>query len=233
MKTGARQIVVLVVLTVCMLSLGEAKTKAKNEEQVRAEYLHRVTQSATPVEAAGLGSLWVQGGLLTNAASDYKAMRLHDTIIIQVVQQTTAAASGTTNTQRAYDTSSAITALPGRLKVSGVNPLYAANSATKLQGQGQISSASTLRTSLAGQVIAVLVNGNLVVEAQREVLLNHERETAIVRGVVRPGDIGPNNTVLSTSLADLEVELKGKGVISDATRRPNLLARTLEWLLTF
>jgi len=232
MKTRTR-IALIVGFALCTPVLGQAKTKTKSAEELRAEYLQRVAQTATPAAAATLGGLWVEGGLLTNAATDYKAMRLHDTVIVQVVQQTAAVASGTTNTQRAYDTSSAITALPGKIKVSGVNPLLAANSATKLQGQGQVASNSTLRTSLAGEVIAVLPNGNLVVEAEREVLLNHERETAIVRGVARPGDIGPGNTVLSTSLADLEVELKGKGVISDATRRPNIVVRTFEWLFTF
>jgi len=210
-----------------------ARTKLKTTQQIRTEYLERVTQQSAGVEQPVPGSLWIDSGKLAYLASDYKASRTHDTIIIQVVQQTTAAAGGTTDAERSYDTSSAITALPGRLKVGGVNPLFAANSANKLKGQGQVSSNSKLQTSLAGQVIAVLPNGNLVVEAQREVLLNHERETAIVRGVARPGDVGPNNVVLSTALADLEIELKGKGVITDATRPPNVIMRSLQWIFGF
>ncbi|HUM04076.1 MAG TPA: flagellar basal body L-ring protein FlgH [Terriglobales bacterium] len=210
-----------------------ARAKLKTSQQLRTEYLERVMQSSGPTEEATLGSLWVDSGRLANLASDYKAAHAHDTIIIQVVQQTSAAAGGTTDAERSYDTSSAITALPGRLKVGGVNPLFGANSASKLKGQGQVSANSKLQTSLAGEVIAVLPNGNLVVEAQREVLLNHERETAIVRGVARPGDVGPNNVVLSTALANLEIELKGKGVISDATRPPNVIMRSLQWIFGF
>jgi len=54
-----------------------------------------------------------------------------------------------------------------------------------------------------------------------------------VRGMIRPGDIGPNNTVQSMSLSNLEIEMKGKGIISDGVRPPNLLTRAVLWLLNF
>ena len=201
-------------------------------QQTRRDYLARVQQEAEPREVlTSLGTLWVFGGKLTDLGSDYKASHLHDTVIIQVVQQTTASASGNNTAQRALDSQSKITALPGRLKTGGLNPLLGLSSSENLKGQGQTASTSKLQTSLAGQVIAVLPNGNLVLEAQREVNMNRERETAIVRGVVRPGDINADNTVLSTSLADLQIELKGKGVISNATRPPNIVTRLLQKVL--
>jgi flagellar L-ring protein precursor FlgH len=55
----------------------------------------------------------------------------------------------------------------------------------------------------------------------------------IVRGVVRPADLSPNNVVPSTSLAQLEVRINGKGVVNDAVRRPNILYRILLGLLPF
>ena len=208
------------------------KDKAKDMEQARAEYLSRLQQTTvTPVTTTG--SLWNSEGRLANLSSDYKAAHLHDTVTILIVQQTTAQSTGDANAQRQYSTSSAITALPGKLKVSGVNPLLGANSAETLKGQGQTSSTSKLQTSLAGEVIAVLPNGNLVLEAHRDVYMNHERETALVRGVVRPGDLSPTNTVPSTALSNLEIELKGKGLITDATRRPNVITRMIQWIAGF
>jgi len=79
----------------------------------------------------------------------------------------------------------------------------------------------------------VLPNGNLVVEAERQVSFNQEDQTIILRGVVRPGDILSNNSVPSTSLSDLELEVKGKGVVSDAVRQPNVFVRLLMKLLNF
>ena len=64
-------------------------------------------------------------------------------------------------------------------------------------------------------------------------LKTQESQTIVLRGVVRPGDISFTNTVPSTSLSDLELELKGKGVVSDAVRQPNLFVRLLMKLVNF
>jgi flagellar L-ring protein precursor FlgH len=54
-----------------------------------------------------------------------------------------------------------------------------------------------------------------------------------VRGLVRPGDVTPSGTVLSNQVGNLELELKGKGVLSDGVRPPNALVRGLLWLVGF
>jgi len=77
-------------------------------------------------------------------------------------------------------------------------------------------------------VAAVLAGGTLVVQAERQITMNQQHETVILRGLVRPGDLDANNTVLSNSVGDLEVEVKGKGVISEGTRAPNPV---IKWIL--
>ncbi len=76
----------------------------------------------------------------------------------------------------------------------------------------------------------MLPNGYLVVEGTKEVQVNSERQIVTVRGVVRPNDLA-NNTVLSDHLAQLEVRVNGKGVVSDAIRRPFFLYRLLMGVL--
>ena len=107
------------------------------------------------------------------------------------------------------------------------------NSGSNLKGTGAADSQSLLQANLAGRVVAVLPNGYLVVECERQVSFNQQSQTIILRGVVRPGDIASDNSVPSTSLSDLELELKGKGVVSDSTRQPNLFTRLLMKLLNF
>jgi flagellar L-ring protein precursor FlgH len=114
-----------------------------------------------------------------------------------------------------------------------LNPLFNANSATQLQGKGSTDSNTTFQTTLTGRVIAVLPSGNLVVEAERKIFMNNQHEDVTVRGVVRPGDIGPNNTVASASLSSLEIEMKGKGIIADSTRPLNPITKALLWLIGF
>jgi len=50
---------------------------------------------------------------------------------------------------------------------------------------------------------------------------------------VRPGDIASNNSVLSSSMTSLELEIKGKGAVADASSRPSLLMRVLMRFLSF
>lgn len=226
--------VVLDLMFLAGVPAAVAKTKYKDPEQSRAEYIARL-QGQTNAQAAVLtpGSLWVNGGAYTDMTSDYKARHIGDTIVLQVLLQTTAKSSGDVNSQRNFQTNSAITGLPGRMKTGGVNPLFGAQSSSQLQGKGESSNTSNLTTNLAARVISVLPNQNLVVEAQREVFMNNQHETMFVRGVLRPGDIGPNNTASSTVLANLEIELKGKGVVADAISRPNVVMRTLMRLFNF
>jgi len=107
------------------------------------------------------------------------------------------------------------------------------NSSEALSGKSQASSATSVTTTLAGRVVAVLASGNLVIEAVRTINMSNEKQNIILRGVVRRGDIGPNNTVASNNIGDLELEIKGKGVISDGVRQPNRIVRTLLHLFDF
>jgi len=212
---------------------ASAKPRAKTPEQLRADYLARLQQyhSLAPEEHT-VGSLWTTQNALGDITADYKARRLNDTITISVAVQTTAAQSGTVNTSRAFATNSAVTGVAGNT-FAATNPLLAANSTTTLKGSGQTASNTAFSTNLTGQVIAVMPNGNLVVEAQREIFMNNQHENVTVRGMIRPGDIGPNNTVASTALSNLEIEMKGKGIISDGTRPPNFITRAVLWLFGF
>jgi flagellar L-ring protein precursor FlgH len=228
-----------IILVACAaISLTGSSALAKPDKkdvpaQLRADYVTRVQEKDTPAETHTLGSLWQQGGELSDFSTDYKARRLNDTLVILVAVQTTASQSGDVNSSRAFQTTSALTGLAGDLKTTGVNPLFAGNSNTSLKGSGATDSSTTFQTSLTAQVIAVLPSGNLVVEAQRKIFMNHQHEDVTVRGVVRPNDIGPNNTVSSAALSNLEIEMKGKGIISDSTRPLNPITKAILWLFGF
>jgi flagellar L-ring protein FlgH len=212
--------------------LAKTKTPKQDSQQSRAEYIARVQQQGdTGVPVPTMGSLYVPDGPLADVNADYKAHYVGDIVTLSVVEQTSAQSTGDTNSQRTFQTSSAITALPGKLKTGGVNPLFGANSSTALKGQGETDAGSNFTTTLSGRVIALLSNGNLVVEAERQLLINEQHETMVVRGVLRPGDIGPSNIAPSTALSNLEIELKGKGVVTDSIKRPNPIMRTLLWLI--
>ena len=233
---------------VCMLlgvvlaaaSAGAKEKQDKNKDlsgviqhESLDQYLKRTqTGMAAPV-AASVGSLWIDSGRLASVSSDYKALHAGDLITILVVQDTTADSAGSVAAARNFSASSGISGLAGHIKTSGVTSLFSPTSAQSLAGKGQAATTSTIRTSLTGRVVAVLPDGNMVVEAERQLTMNNEKQVLLLRGLVRPGDVGPNNAVTSNSIANLEFELKGKGVISDGNRPPNAIVRMILRIVGF
>ncbi len=176
------------------------------------------------------GSLFTSSGLLADPFSDFKAHPVGDTISIQILESTTISQSGNVATERDFSHSSGVTGVGGQAPAF-LNPLLAANSSTKLTGTGAAASQSSLNTVLTAQVVAVLPTGSLVVEARRQVMANQQHENVVLRGVVRPADISTNNSVFSYQLFNLQLEVKGKGVISDSVRQPNIVIALLHRLL--
>lgn len=205
----------------------------KSPESNLAKYLAHVQIAEGPLPAASLGSLWIDNGRMASLTTDYKARIAGDLITILVVQDLTSSNTGAVSTDRSFKASSGVDSLPGRLKTTAVANLLGLHSAETLAGKGQATSTSKLRTSLSGRVVAVLPSGNLVIEAERSIVMNNERQNIILRGVVRPGDISSENTVISNTLGNLELEIKGKGVVSDGTRPPHAILRFILRILNF
>jgi len=208
---------------------AEAKTKVKPvPRDGLADYVQKISARAADPARATPGSLWVDTGRLANMVADYKASRVGDLVTISVSQNLSASSTGNVSTNRSFSANSGITALPGQLKTTGVANLFSPNSAQTLSGKAQATSQTSLSTTLTGRVAAVLSSGTLVVEAERQITMNNQHETVILRGLVRPGDLDAANTVASNNVGDLEVEVKGKGIISEGTRPPNPIVK---WIL--
>jgi flagellar L-ring protein precursor FlgH len=222
----------LVVLTAAALAVpAAAQVKSKKHAARRdglSDYLQRVSAKAPEPTLATPGSLWVDSGRLANMVADYKASRVGDLVTISVSQNLSASSTGAVATNRTFSASSGITALPGQIKTTGVTNLFSPNSTQALAGKGTASSTTSLITTLTGRVAAVLPTGTLVVEAERQVDMNNQHETVVLRGLVRPGDLDAANTVASNNVGNLEVEVKGKGIVSEGTRPPNAVVK---WIL--
>jgi flagellar L-ring protein precursor FlgH len=180
------------------------------------------------------GSIWLAGSRLADAARDVRASQVDDVLTVVVAEQASAVSTGNTKTSRASSTQNSIAALAGVTKAAGAlaNLANIAGS-TQLNGQGTTSRTTTLTTTLTARVTHVLPNGGLEVEATKDIQINSERQIITVRGVVRPADIDPTNSVQSNRLGELEVRVNGKGVVNDAIKRPFFLYRLLLGLLPF
>ena len=197
-----------------------------------SEYIARV--KSTVLASPAPGSLWSPDSPFADLASDYKARRLNDVVIVNIVEQTSSTSNGAIKSARNFSASSGLTGLFGQLKASNaLQNLASPSSTNNLSGQAQASSSSTLQTTISGSVVGVLPNGYLVIEAQRKEAVDNQQQTLTLRGVIRPGDLASDDSVNSTSISNLEILLNGHGVISDGTRPPNKVINTILKLLEF
>jgi flagellar L-ring protein precursor FlgH len=198
-----------------------------------AAYLVRVKAETTSAKPTP-GAIWTENGRLARLSTDDRAMRPHDLISVVVQESLTAETDGTVKNQRASSSSSQISALFGALHTgNALQNLLNQTSASALTAGGQSASNSSLTTVLGGQVIEVLGNGMLVIEAARQVEFSQQTQTIVLRGLVRPEDISQQNQVLSTAISSLELEVRGKGIVNDSTYRQNPLVRLIQRILVF
>lgn len=196
-------------------------------------YLERVRTENSNLQPT-TGSIWTDTGRLTRMNTDVRAMRPHDLISVVVTENLAASTDGTVQNKRASSANSQISALLGNLHAgNALQNLLNQSSSSALNAQGETATTSSLSTVFGGQVVDVLPNGILVIEAARQVEFSQQTQTIVLRGLVRPEDISQQNQVLSTAISSLELEVRGKGIISDYTHRQNPVVRFLESLLIF
>jgi len=212
---------------------ADQSAKPNPPETALRAYVERVhAQQAAEVRTPG--SIWSPNGQLVRLGTDSKAFRLHDVVSIVVTESLAASTDGQVKNTRASNANSSITALFGAVKASNaLQNLVGQSSSSGLTAQGQSTTNSSLLTTFGGEVVDVLPNGMLVVQATRQLTFSQQTQLIKLRGLVRPEDVSAQNQILSTAMTDLELEVTGKGIINDSTYRQNPLVRLLEKILVF
>jgi flagellar L-ring protein precursor FlgH len=160
---------------------------------------------------------------------DLKARNVNDIITINVVESSTATNSANTSTQKKGDVSAAAPSLFG---IKTPANLLQASSGLDFTGTGATTRTGQLSASISARVSQVLPSGDLAIEGTKQMTINGEHQMLKVRGTIRQFDIAPNNVVLSTAIANMEVVFDGKGIVSDANK-PALLSRIFKYILPF
>ena len=229
-----------VMATLLLANLGSAgvwpsKKQPKEPERTAVDrYVDDARRTAWAASADSPGSLFSGPGSLADLSTDLRARNINDIVTILVNEQASAVSTGLTKTQRASSANAGLTSAAGPLAVPGrLANIITVNGNNQLNGQGTTSRTTTLTTTISARVVDVLPNGFLVVEGSKTVLVNSENQVVTVRGVVRPYDLSNANTVLSGSIAEMELKINGRGVVNDAVHRPNILYRILLGALPF
>ena len=221
--------------------MSASPKKPKSTESTRSTppgdalraYIERVhAQQAAEVRTTG--SIWTSEGRLVRLGTDAKAARLHDVVSIVVTESLAASTDGQVKNTRSSNANSGLTGLIGKLKTANaLQNLVGMTSDSGLTAQGQSTTNSSLATTFGAEVVDVLPNGMLVVQATRQLTFSQQTQLIKLRGLVRPEDVSAHNEVQSTAMTDLELEVTGQGIVNDSTHRPNFAVRLLEKLLIF
>lgn len=121
-----------------------------------------------------------------------------------------------------------------RLFPAGIDPsrLVEANSTSGVNGTGQVRRNETVTLRVAATVTQVLPNGNLVLMGRQQMRVNSELRDLTIGGVIRPQDIGSDNTIRHDRLAEARISYGGRGTISDV-QRPRTGQELLDIILPF
>ncbi|MBE9606207.1 flagellar basal body L-ring protein FlgH [Acetobacteraceae bacterium H6797] len=183
-------------------------------------------------------SLWRPGS--RTFLRDQRAAQVGDIVTVLVDVTDNADFSATTDTSRTGSDAMGIPGLlglaasVGRIFPAGTaaSSLVNTNSANSYSGAGRIKRAETVTMRVAATVTQVLPNGNLVVGGKQQMRVNHELRELQVAGIIRPQDIGSDNTVQHDRLAEARIAYGGIGTSSDV-QQPRYGQQVLDAILPF
>ncbi|TKJ40284.1 flagellar basal body L-ring protein [candidate division LCP-89 bacterium B3_LCP] len=96
-------------------------------------------------------------------------------------------------------------------------------------GTGGTSRSAALEGTLSARIVEITETGNLVIEGERAVTVNGEKQITKLRGVVRPEDISGQNEVFSYKIADAEITYTGKGDVNSA-QKPGFFTKIINMI---
>lgn len=88
------------------------------------------------------------------------------------------------------------------------------------EGSGVLDQSATFKGTMTAQIVEVYSNGNLLIRGEKIVTFSSGSEVVQVKGVIRPEDIQPDNSIQSKRLANAQISYKGIGANANAQRVP-------------
>lgn len=172
-----------------------------------------------------LFSSFLYSNSFINMTSDYIPLKVGDTLVVEIVENTKAGHSSQKELSNSSD-------IKGDFKANfmGLSPNYSMNEKGSFnsKGEGNIESSSFFVGRVNAIVKEILDNGNFKIEAKQLVNINSEEKKLELSGIVNPVDI-KNGSVLSSNIYDLNLIYNNKGVIAKKQKR-GLLNFLFGWI---
>jgi len=162
--------------------------------------------------------------------ADRRAMKVNDLVTIVINETATSSSSSDKSTSKTSETnlngptlgftgpSQSIGRLAGKVNnLTGFG--LSGGSDSSFEGSGSQTRSDRFTTTISARIIKVMENGNYFIEGGREILINGEKQIMRLTGVIRPYDIGRNNTINSQYIADARIMYDTQGELKKSTEK--------------
>jgi flagellar L-ring protein precursor FlgH len=213
------------------------------EEAPSGSLMARQIDNAPPQSEDGAAHALLDSSMFAMPVPKPRKFAPHDLVQIIVSESSSTESSQETETKKDYSLDGSITAWPD-LRLSDLLQLQLiAGSTTNLpsvgvdtkkdfKGEGDYKREDDFTARLTAEVVEILPNGNLILEARTHIKTDKEENTIRVTGVCRQEDVTGANTILSSLMHDLKVEKMHKGELRKNTEK-GLITKVFDAIFAF
>lgn len=172
-------------------------------------------------------SLWnTPGDGLKDLFSDRVGRNVGDLVTIVVYESSITSNKAADNNSKSAKVTTSIKKV-GNWDLSKFLPLSASSSYSK---SNKNSNQSKVVANVTATIKEILPNGNYYVVGEKRIKVGYKMEEIRVKGIVRPEDISPNNTVESMKLADSQIYYDNEIVFAKTPEDENWFDKILAFL---
>jgi len=185
------------------------------EPQVELAHVPVVQLPPNQPQALNNGAIFQQANYRP-LFEDHRARLIGDTLTVQIVEKVSASQSSTSALDKTGTLSANVSAVPFVSPTAFARASAAGTAATKSAGKGTNENTNDFSGSITAVVTAVLPNGHLMITGEKQIGVNHNVDVLRFSGQVDPRAIAQGNTVASAAIANVRIEQRGRGAVSDA-----------------
>ncbi len=174
-----------------------------------------VVSAALPTGVASNGAIY-QSAAYRPLFEDHRARLPGDTLTVQIVEKVEASQSSTSSIDKSGKLDAGITALPGIAPAAFARAAAAGTASNTFDGKGATQSSNDFSGTITVLVTAVLPNGHLLIQGEKQIGVNANVDVLRFSGQVDPRAIQAGNSVPSAQVANVRVEHRSRGQQADA-----------------
>ena len=167
-----------------------------------------------------------------NLFSDTKAKKVNDIVTVVITEQVTQSSQATKKLSESNQDNGGLfdASVSGGVNVGGKKygisktgvslNLPSMNSNRSFSGNGVQNRKEKFQTTISARIVKVLKNGNYYIYGTREIYVDGQKQIIQIAGVIRPEDIGADNTIDSKYISDAKIKYITQGDLKEYTE-PN------------